>query len=298
MSTKTYTIYYQRVKTQLNVRMKAVRNDNAKELFKQADICTKKYGMVCTSSVKRTPEQNGVAERMVRTISERMRCLLNHFQLPEEMWGEATVTATYCVNIMPNSARDMEVPYAVWYRELPVYSRLRTFCCAVLAYVDKVERRKMQAKAREAIFVGYSREKHGYRLLDSKTRKAFYSHTAIFYERKVGRIATGTTPVLDTVVPIERYLEMDNVAMENIPAMLDEMHDDDIEDVDCESAGTSDILPDLPGGADDRSARTGGDSGAVAGGGGASGAVAGGAARAGAKRNRHDPSTNRARRKH
>ncbi|KAE8895745.1 hypothetical protein PF005_g19149 [Phytophthora fragariae] len=179
-------IYYQQVKTQLNVRMKEVRNDNAKELTKLATICMKTYGMECSSSVKHTPEQNGVAERMVRTVSERMRCLLNHFELPEEMWAEAAVTAAYCVNIMPNSTRDMEVPYAVWHRELPRYSRLRTFGCAVLAYVDKVERLKMQAKAREAIFVGYSREKRGYRLLDSKTRKAFYSHTTVFYEDKPG----------------------------------------------------------------------------------------------------------------
>ncbi|KAE8907367.1 Retrovirus-related Pol polyprotein from transposon TNT 1-94 [Phytophthora fragariae] len=159
----------------------------------------------------------------------------------------------------------MEVPYAVWYRELPAYSRLRTFGCAVLACVDKVERRKMQSKAREAIFVGYTREKRGYRLLDSKTRKAFYSHTAVFYERKAGRIATGSTPILDTTVPVERYLEMDSAAMENIPAILDEMHEDDTEeDADCESVGSSDVHPDLPGGADDRSARTGGAKGAVA----------------------------------
>ncbi|GMF31511.1 unnamed protein product [Phytophthora fragariaefolia] len=207
--------------------MKEVRNDNAKELTKQATICTKKCGMECTSSMKHTPEQNGVAERMVRTITERMRCLLNHFQLPEEMWDDAAVNATYCVNIMPNSTRDMEIPYAVWYRALPVYSRLRTFGCAVLAYVGKVERRKTQPKAREAIFVGYSREKRGYRLLDSKTRKAFYSHTAVFYKRKAERIATGVMPSFAITVPIERYLELDNVAMENIPTKLDEMHPED-----------------------------------------------------------------------
>jgi phage-related tail protein len=70
--------YYHQVQTQLNVRMKEVRSDNAKELLKLADICKNKYGMECSSSVKRTPEQNGVAERTIRTITEKMRCLLNH----------------------------------------------------------------------------------------------------------------------------------------------------------------------------------------------------------------------------
>ncbi|POM58512.1 Rve domain containing hypothetical protein [Phytophthora palmivora] len=121
--------------------------------------------MDCSSSVKHTPEQNVVAERMIRTITERMRCMLVHFELPEELWAEAAVTATYCVNIVPNTTRCMETS---------------DFGCAVLSFIDKVERKKMNAKAREAVFVGYSREKRGYRLLDSKTNKSFYSHTVIF----------------------------------------------------------------------------------------------------------------------
>ncbi|GMF59920.1 unnamed protein product [Phytophthora fragariaefolia] len=178
--------------------------------------------MECPSSVKRTPEQNDVAERMFRTITEKMRCLLNHFNLPEKMWAEAAVTATYCVNIVPNSTRDMEIPFALWHRELPEYPLLRVFGCAVLAYVEKDERRNMNAKAREAIFVGYSREKRGFRLLDSKTRKAFYSHTAVFYESKAGRIAQGGPSVSRKDVPTQQYLNLDNATMDNIPAMLNE----------------------------------------------------------------------------
>ncbi|OWZ03245.1 hypothetical protein PHMEG_00025061 [Phytophthora megakarya] len=125
---------------------------------------------------------------MNRTITEKMRCMFVHFDLLQALWGEAASTATHCVNIVQNSIRGMEVPYAVWYRRTPAYEQLRTFGCAVLAYVDKVKRRKMDVKAHEAIFVGYSREKRGYRLLDSKTNKPFYSHTVVFYENKRGRI--------------------------------------------------------------------------------------------------------------
>jgi hypothetical protein len=189
------------------------------------------------------------------------------FDLPEEMWAEAAVIATYCVNIVPNSTRDMEIPFAVWHRELPQYSRLRIFGCAVLAYVDKEARRKIDAKAREAIFVGYSREKRGYRLLDSRTLKAFYSHTAVFYEDKPGRIAQGTTPVLRTDVSTQRYLNLDNATIENIPAKLNEIHDDDSQPVDSETVNASDNPQNLPGGADSdgnitmREARAGGAGG-------------------------------------
>ncbi|GMF17028.1 unnamed protein product [Phytophthora fragariaefolia] len=132
-----------------------------KEFKKLQTTCESKYGMEFDSSIKHTPEQNGVAERMVRTLTERMRCMLVHFDLPEAMWAEAAMTATHYVNIMPSSVRGMEVPYAVWHRHTPAYEKLRTFGCAVLSYVNKVERRKMQAKEQEAVFVGYSREKRG-----------------------------------------------------------------------------------------------------------------------------------------
>ncbi|POM61391.1 hypothetical protein PHPALM_29598, partial [Phytophthora palmivora] len=187
-----FTLYYEHVKTQLKVRMKKIRCDNARELTALGDTCKRNYGMECSLTVKHTPEQNGVAERMIRTVSERMRCLLVHFELPEGLWAEAANTAAYCVNIVPNTTRSMEVPYAVWFRETPAYTRLRTFGCAVLAYIDKVERKKLNARAREAIFVGYSRERRGYRLLDCKTNKAFYSHTLVFDEDRPGRILLGS----------------------------------------------------------------------------------------------------------
>ncbi|OWY95127.1 hypothetical protein PHMEG_00034951 [Phytophthora megakarya] len=44
-------------------------------------------------------EQNGVAERMIRTQSEQMRCFLLHLDLPQPLWAEALMTATYCVNV-------------------------------------------------------------------------------------------------------------------------------------------------------------------------------------------------------
>ncbi|KAE9276996.1 hypothetical protein PR003_g28907 [Phytophthora rubi] len=165
--------------------------------------------------------------------------------------------ATYYVNIVPNSTRGMEVPYAVWYREQPPYSRLRTFGCAVLAYIDKVERRKMDSKARETIFVGYSRERRGYRLLDSNTRKAYCSHTVVFHEKKAGRIAKGATPELVSNVSTQQYLGIDSATMETIPSMLDEAHPN--ERCDSESSAVGSEHQNLPGGADGaRSARSGG----------------------------------------
>ncbi|GMF35418.1 unnamed protein product [Phytophthora fragariaefolia] len=114
-----FKFYYERVKTQLKIRMKELRCDNAKELLVLGEKIKRNYGMECSLTVKHTPEQNGVAERMIRTIILRTRCLLEHFGLPKQMWAEAAVTAAYCVNILPNKRNGMQVPYAVWFRVTP-----------------------------------------------------------------------------------------------------------------------------------------------------------------------------------
>jgi len=45
-----------------------------------------------------TLEQNGVAERMNRTLNERARCMRIQFGLPRAFWAEAINTTTYLIN--------------------------------------------------------------------------------------------------------------------------------------------------------------------------------------------------------
>ncbi len=45
-----------------------------------------------------TPQQNGVAERMNRTLKDLVRAMLKHKNVPEEFWAEALSTAAYIRN--------------------------------------------------------------------------------------------------------------------------------------------------------------------------------------------------------
>ncbi|KAE9032721.1 hypothetical protein PR003_g5888 [Phytophthora rubi] len=106
----------------------------------------------------------------------------------------------------------------------------------------------MDAKARESIFVGYNRQKRGYRLVDSQTQRAFYSQTVVFYESKTGRLSAAassserSTPTRTSTVPIHQYLDMDKATGENVPAMLEAIHEDDSSDEGGESGGTNENL--------------------------------------------------------
>ena len=51
-----------------------------------------------------TPQQNGVVERMNRTLLERSRSMLSGAGLEQKFWVEAVMTACYLINRSPSSA--------------------------------------------------------------------------------------------------------------------------------------------------------------------------------------------------
>ena len=65
----------------------------------------------------KTPQLNGLAERMNMTLMERVRCLLSEGKLPNSFWGEALLTAAHVINLSPVVALQSDVPNSVWYRK-------------------------------------------------------------------------------------------------------------------------------------------------------------------------------------
>ena len=55
----------------------------------------KKEGMCHDFTVPKTPQQNGVAEQMNRTLVEVVRSMLSDAKLPKTFWAEALSTAGY-----------------------------------------------------------------------------------------------------------------------------------------------------------------------------------------------------------
>lgn len=102
------------VEKQVNKKVKVLRTDNGLE------FCNRKYEEYCRKQgIERhrtctyTPQQNGVAERMNRTVMEKLRCMLSESGLGEEFWAEAAATAAYIVNRSPCTAIDHNVPEEV-----------------------------------------------------------------------------------------------------------------------------------------------------------------------------------------
>ena len=83
-------------------------------LFHEFDQFCKNEEIVRHCTVRYTPQQNGVVERMNMTLLERARCMLSNVGLSKCFWAEAVNTACYLVNRSPSTAIDFKTPEEVW----------------------------------------------------------------------------------------------------------------------------------------------------------------------------------------
>ena len=86
-------------------RLVALRSDNDGEyMSEEFQSFLKEKGIAHQLSVAYCPQQNGVAERMNRTLMERARSMISHAGVPKCYWGEAVATAAYITNRVPSAA--------------------------------------------------------------------------------------------------------------------------------------------------------------------------------------------------
>ena len=86
-------------------------------------------GIVQHLTVRDTPQQNRVVERMNQTILEKVRCTLSNAGLGKEFWAEAVVYACHLINRLPSAAIEGKTPIEMWtgkpatdYNSLHVFS--------------------------------------------------------------------------------------------------------------------------------------------------------------------------------
>ena len=166
-------------------KLKVLRTDNGGE-YTSAQFKTylKREGVRHEVTVPKTPQQNGVAERMNRTLIEGVRSMLAFARMPNKFWGEALSTAVYLRNSSPTRAVREMTPFEAWMGHKPNVAHFRMFGCAAYAHVAKDERRKLDSKTRKCILLGYGTETKGYRLYDPKQERVFHSRDVMFNEEK------------------------------------------------------------------------------------------------------------------
>ena len=174
--------FHARVERETGQKMKYIRSDNGGECMGSLDIYCKQQGIRHEVTITGTPQHNAVAERMNRTIMEKIRSMLSHAKLPKRFWDEALRTVVDLINLSPSIPLDGDVAKHVWSGTYVSYKHLKAFGCRAFAHVPDVERSKLDAKTKECVFLGYSHDDFGYRLWDPAKKRVFGSRDVIFFE--------------------------------------------------------------------------------------------------------------------
>nr|GEU80930.1 hypothetical protein [Tanacetum cinerariifolium] len=152
------------------------------------EFCNREFEQLCIESgiaryltVSGTPQQNGLAEHMNRTLMDKVRYLLIQSRLPKTFWAKATYMAAYLINMSPLIAIEKKIPMEMWSGHPSDYGMLRIFGC--VAYPQD-KQGKLEPRAIKCVLLGYPIGVKGYRLyrLDGESPKIVPSRNVVFNE--------------------------------------------------------------------------------------------------------------------
>lgn len=162
-------------------KIKKIRTDNAAELTSiEFDAVLKKYGIFHQKSCPQTPQQNGSAEREIRTVMELARTMLHAKKLDYSLWGEAVHTAVFVLNRSGPSRVNGKSPFEVWFQKRPNVQFLKVFGSTAFMYISETKRRRLDPKGKKGVFVGYSDSSKGYRIYFEDTNSVELSRNVVF----------------------------------------------------------------------------------------------------------------------
>ena len=170
-------------------------------------------------TVPYTPQQNGVAERMNRTIIERAKSMLAFAGMADRFWAEAVHTAVHIGNRLETKATG-KTPYELWNSRVPNISHVKVFGSGAWSHIPLEKRAKLDDKALQCVMVGYSDTSKAYRLYHEPTDRVFVSRDVTFDERHLGLSGSGSHVKLATPQSVE---------MDIHPSIMAPITEDEIE---------------------------------------------------------------------
>ncbi len=137
-----------------------LRSDYGSELQSHnADDWLQIEGITFEPSAPYSQEQNGVSERMGRTIMDMTRATILEGNIDDDLWPELVLAMTYIKNSRPTRALENISPHEAHFHEQPNLAHLRILGSTVYVLLHEEERsmksEKWAPQALKGILVGY-----------------------------------------------------------------------------------------------------------------------------------------------
>lgn len=119
-----------------------------------------------------TPQENGVAERGIRTVVEAARSALLEVQLPKFLWAEACNCSVYVMNRGVSQRNNEKTRFELFIGTMPDVRNMRIFGqYAVVRVDDRKRKSKWSPKGNILRFVGYTDKFNTYRFYCTTTKQ-------------------------------------------------------------------------------------------------------------------------------
>ena len=126
-----------------------------------------------------TPEHNGVAERLNRTIMEKVRAMLHDSNLPKFLWAEATAHAVYLKNRTWTRTIGETTPFEILHGYKPNIKSLHPWGCKVRVHDDSGS--KLDGRSKIGRWMGFDAEtKDGHRVYWPEKRRVSVERSVRF----------------------------------------------------------------------------------------------------------------------
>jgi transposase InsO family protein len=149
-----FRLYHALLLNETGFYMLTLRSDNGKGEYvnkKNAEWLAQ-HGIRHETSAPHTPEQNGSAERLNRTLLEPVRYMIIESGLPACLWAEAISYTTYIKNWVLSRTTQL-TPYEYWNERKPDMTHIRIFGCKAFVRNPTVLS-KLESCSQEGFFVG------------------------------------------------------------------------------------------------------------------------------------------------
>lgn len=113
-----------------------------------------------------SPQQNGVVKRRNRTLLEMTRSMLKHMSVPNIVWGEAAMHATYLINRVATKSWLGHTPYEALRNKRRSLGHLIVFGCVCYARTEVTCRKKLDDRSKVLVHLGPEPGSKAYQLLD------------------------------------------------------------------------------------------------------------------------------------
>jgi hypothetical protein len=181
-----FLLFMKYIQNQFKLTIKYFRFDRAGEYLSQEfKTYLEQHGIISEPTPTDTPELNGKAERLNRTLIESTRTILSDSKLPHFLWAEILQTVVHIYNKTPHSRALHTTPWFQWYNTKPSIILYRRLGCK--AFIMKPSaKRSRDGKLAEVTVIGYltgyDEVNHAWRFYVPNQRVVYTSTHVKFFE--------------------------------------------------------------------------------------------------------------------